>query len=159
MNVVRWMLIGSPALLFAALAACTTSTHSRMMSLAETLERNAVAFASDTHYEPAASDLTTGPESVERGFPGAQDFAYQAEEFRKTVQDRAGDRKIMLAYERLWRGYHTLSDQVERSENRQAKVDFKPVSQAFGAVQNGMQAYADPSLLSRGGYQFDPYYN
>lgn len=52
-----------------------------------------------------------------------------------------------------------LSDDVSSAHDR---ADFKPAMEAFAEVQRDVKnkyAYADSSLLTSGGYQFDPYYN
>jgi hypothetical protein len=150
MIVLRSSVIATSALVLVVLTSCAT-THSNMMASAGRLERSAGAFASDT-----------------RGyFRDAAEFADQAHEFRETV-DQAGDREVILAYEQLWRSYQALHHEVqalhhevERLDSRQAQIDFKPVTQAFGDVVRDMSGYADAdsALYARGGYQHDPYYD
>jgi isopenicillin N synthase-like dioxygenase len=143
MIVVRSSVIVMSALVLVALASCATM-HNNMMTSAGRLERTADAFASDT-----------------RGyFRHAPEFTDQAHDFRETV-DRAGDREVILAYKQLWRSYQALRDEVERSDNRQAQVDVKPVTRAFRDIVLDISGYADAdsALYARGGYQHDPYYD
>jgi hypothetical protein len=88
----------------------------------------------------------------------AQDFADRAHDFRQAVAT-AGDQDVVLAFHSLWRSYRALSDEVSSANDR---ADFKPAMEAFAEVQRDVKnkyAYADSSLLTSGGYQFDPYYN
>jgi hypothetical protein len=146
------MAIAMAALVLGVLAGCAT-THVPMMTSADRLERNAEAFANVTAHESAVTDPTTGYLSDARG------FAHQAHDFRETVEDRAGDREVTLAFEHLWHSYHALRDEVDRSDSRQAQVGLKPVTQAFLRVEHEMAGYADSALYARGGYRYDPYYN
>jgi hypothetical protein len=144
MSVVRSNVIVTSALILVVLASCATTHSKNMMISAGRLERIADAFSSDA-----------------RGyFRDAPEFADQAHDFRETV-DRAGDRDVILAYERLWRTYHSLRQEVERSDSRQAEVDLKPVTRAFRDVVRDISGYvdADSALYARGGYQHDPYYD
>jgi hypothetical protein len=136
------------------LAGCTT-TQTRTTIAAQRLERSAEAFVAGTCYEPNAGCSTN------RYLPAARAFADQAQRFGQTLQG-AGDQEVVLAFERLWRSYHALRDEVNHSGDRQARAELKPVTRSFIDVQlhvkNGY-SYADPTLYASGGYTFDPYYN
>jgi hypothetical protein len=129
------------ALVLVALASCAT-TQSNMMASVDRLERSADEFDTDTHGY----------------FRNAAEFADQAHDFRATV-DRAGDREVIVAYERLWRSYQALRQEVQGSDSPQAQVALKPVTQAFRGVVRGVSGYADSAVYARGGYQHDPYYD
>jgi hypothetical protein len=118
------------------------STQSRTLDSAEELELRAVAFADATR------------------FPPANEFAAQADRFRQTVTHAAGDQGVVLAYRELWHSYHALQDQVDGS-SPPIRAALKPVKRAFIHIQRHMSAYAhaDQSILARGGYVLDPYYN
>lgn len=136
------------------LAGCTT-TQTRTEKAAQTLERSAEAFVAGTCYEPNAGCATS------RYLPAARVFADQARRFDQTLQG-AGDREVVLAFERLWRSYHTLRDEVSRSRDHQARDELKPVTRKFIDVQRDVKngySYADPTVYASGGYTFDPYYN
>jgi len=136
------------------LAGCAT-TRTRTAKAAERLERSAAAFVIRTCYEPNATC------SRNRYLPAARAFAEQARRFGQTLH-RAGDQKVILAFECLWLSYHTLRDEVNRSPNRQGQADLKPVTRAFIDVQRHVKngySYADPALYASGGYTLDPYYN
>jgi hypothetical protein len=125
------------------LVGCAT-VQSSMMRSADNLGSSANAFAGDAG----------------RPFPHAAEFASQARYFLETV-DRAGDREVISAYERLWDAYHALRDEVERSGSRRAEAGFKSVTQEFTYVARDIRGYADAdsSIYARGGFQHDPYYD
>jgi hypothetical protein len=124
-----------------------------MMTSADQLERDAQAFAAVAQPRPSVADSTTDY------LWEARDLAAQAHVFRETVEDGAGDRNVTLAYERLWHSYHSLRNELDRSDNHQAQVALKPVTKAFLQVEGDMRGYADTALYARGGYKRDPYYN
>jgi len=129
------------------LASCAT-THGLTAPAADTLERQADAFATDVRGEASPTDYTRR----------AQDFADQAHDFSQSV-GKAGDQDVVLAFQSLWRSYHALSGDVRSANDR---AHFKPVTAAFAEVQLDVKnryGYADGSLWSSGGYVFDPYYN
>lgn len=130
-------------LVLMTLVGCAT-VHSSIMRSADNLGSSASAFAVDAG----------------RDFPRAAEFSNQAGYFLETV-DRASDREVISAYERLWAAYHALRYEVEHSGNQRAEADFKPVTQAFTHVARDMRGYADAdgSLYARGGFQHDPYYD
>jgi hypothetical protein len=138
---VKSKVVATSALVLVALASCAT-TQSNMMTSVGRLERSVDAFDTDTHGY----------------FRNAAEFADQAHDFRTTV-DRAGDREVIVAYERLWRGYQALRQEVQGSDSPQAQVALKPVTQAFRGVVRGVSGYADSAVYARGGYQHDPYYD
>jgi hypothetical protein len=141
--IVRSSVIATAAWVLVALAGCAT-TRSNTLTAAGRLQQSADAFDSDTRGE----------------FPDSAAFADQAHYFRQTV-DQAGDREVISVYEELWRRYHALRDEVNHSDSREARVALKPVTRAFRTVVTDMQGFADadPALLARGGFQFDPYYD
>jgi hypothetical protein len=119
---------------------------------ADRLEQQADAFASDARQE--ASDNHAMSTYAQH----AQDFAHQAHDFRQAVAT-ASDQEVTFAFHSLWHSYHDLRDDVSSAHDR---ADFKPAKEAFAAVQRDVKekyAYADGTLLTSGGYQFDPYYN
>ena len=125
------------------LAGCAT-VHGNMTTSAGNLAACATAFA-----------LEAGQQ-----LPEAAEFAGEAHDFVGTL-DRAGDRKVILTYQRLWDAYHDLRDEVARSASLQARIDFKPVTRAFAEVALDARGYADAddALYARGGFQHDPYYD
>jgi hypothetical protein len=124
------------------------ATYGHTAQAAQMLERQADAFASDARGEASPADYARR----------AQDFAAQAHDFSQSV-GKASDRDVVLAFQSLWRSYHDLSGDVRSADDR---AHFKPVSAAFAEVQLDVKnryADADGSLLTSGGYVFDPYYN
>jgi len=136
------------------LAACTT-TPTGSAAAADELERSAALFADRTCYEPNNA-CSTG-----QCLPAACGFAVRAREFRQ-VLDSAGPQEVLVAFKRLWRGYHALRGEVYLSGDQQLRINLKPITQAFVDVQRHVitaYSYADPALYANGGYIFDPYYN
>jgi hypothetical protein len=140
-----------------ALAGCET-THARLTSAADRLERSAAALDRQTRNEP---DPTRSSSGYLPGLPGAREFAQQAHDFRQTV-DGAGSQDVIYAYKNLWRSYHGLRDEVGGLHSRTIRADLEPVTEAFvdveRIVKNGY-APADGTLYSSGAYSFDPEYN
>jgi hypothetical protein len=136
------------------LAGCTT-THARTIRAADRLERSANTFAGYELQWPHAADSDT------QMFLKAREFADEAHDFRRTI-DTAGDAEVVLAFERLWRSYHAVLQEITRARNREARADLRPVTERFVDVQREVKnaySYADNALYPSGGYQFDPYYN
>jgi hypothetical protein len=135
------------------LASCaTTTTHGVTVQAVDRLERQADAFASDARREASLNHRMSAYAQH------AQDFADRAHDFRQAVAT-AGDQDVVLAFHSLWHSYRALSDDVRSAHDR---ADFKPAMEAFAEVQRDVKnkyASADSSLLTSGGYQFDPYYN
>jgi hypothetical protein len=135
------------------LAGCaTTTTHGDTVQAVNGLERAADAFASDARHEVSLNHRMGAYAQH------AQTFADQAHNFRQAVAT-AGDQDVVLAFHSLWHSYRALSDDVSSAHDR---ADFKPAMEAFAEVQRDVKnkyASADSSLLTSGGYQFDPYYN
>ena len=125
------------------LVGCVTA-HSDMIRSVNNLQRNASTFVGNPGNQ----------------FPHASQFVGQADSFLETVQS-AGDREVILAYDRLWDMYHVLRAEVARSGSRQAEIEFKPLTQAFSYIVLDMQGYAnaDAVVYARGGFQHDPYYD
>jgi hypothetical protein len=135
-------------------AGCET-THTRTARAADKLEQRINTFAA------GACDQSSAACSSRQQLVAARSFADQVQEFRETIEND-GDQAVVFAFQRLWRSYHALRDEVYRLRDRQLQVDFKPVTQAFVHVQldvkNGY-SYADPTVYASGGYVLDPYYN
>jgi hypothetical protein len=133
------------------LASCAT-THGAPLQAANRLEQQADTFASDVRRE---ASLNQGMSAYAQH---AQDFAEQAHDFSHAVATAAGDHDVVYAFHSLWRSYHTLSDDVRSAQDR---ADFKPAMAAFAEVKQDVTnryAGSDGSLLTSGGYQYDPYY-
>ena len=114
------------------LAGCVT-THGTLQSSAERLERSAVELQSD-----ARDDGSGGY------YRDAQEFASEARDFRQTLEDRrADDDDIQDAFRDLSRHYHALRDEVDGSRDRDAELDFKPVTEAYLDVEREMRRVGD----------------
>ena len=152
---VRAFVIATLLLAVDLLVGCAT-TGNRTAAAADRLERAADAFAGRSCYEPNVA-CTNNPH-----LQAARGFSDEAREFRRTLEEGAGDRDVLLAYERVWRRYRTLRYEVSRLGDGALRADWSPVTAAFADVQQHVRAWysdADPYLYSRGGYVLDPYYN
>ena len=154
MRVVRTVRVVISWLAVVLFAGCET-THTRTARAADKLEQRIDTFAAGACYQSSAAC------SSRQQLAAARWFAGQVQEFRETCEN-GGDQEVVFAFQRLWRSYHALRDEVYRLRERQLKVDFKPVTQAFVDVQRDVKngySYADPTVYASGGYVFDPYYN
>jgi outer membrane murein-binding lipoprotein Lpp len=121
----RKIALGVVGLAFFALAGCAT-TGGNLTSSAERLERSAAQLARD------------GRDSSRYG-TDARELADTAYDFRRTVTDRrTEDRDIRLAFEELSHDYHSLRDEVDRSESTDARADFRAVTEAYLDVEREM---------------------
>ena len=81
----------------------------------------------------------------------AQDFADRAQELRRAVEDPEAEREeISASFDSLSRSDHALRDEVERSDDRDARRDLRPVTRAYLDVEDdrggaGAGAGAQPS--------------
>jgi hypothetical protein len=140
-------------LLIVLLTGCT-AMRIRTTAAAENLEHSADVFAQRACYDVKAECSTSQ-------YLPARVLAQQTREFRQIVSD-SGDRDVVAAFQGLWRAYHSLRDEVYRSDNHPLRADFEPVTHAFTDVQRDVKngySYADPTLYNSGGYKLDPYYN
>lgn len=140
---VGWL---AASLMAVALAGCATTPHGGLDHSANRLDRNAQTFAEDAQEAPRGyaenTDYTTD----------AQDFADRAHEFRRTVEDSGSDqRDVRAAFDALSRSYHTLRDDVQRSDSDAARHDLRPVTQAYLDVEDDMGG-AGPSRYSEADY-------
>jgi chromosome segregation ATPase len=111
---------------FVWLGGCAT-TSGGLSSSADRLERNAETLArnADDDYSRDAREL-----------------ADQAQDFRQAVQDRrADDRDIRGEFEELSRDYHALRDEIDRSDSREAQMDFRAVTEAYLDIEREMSEY------------------
>ena len=89
-------------------------TRGGLTSSADRLEHSAHVFAQNARDEPPGYSR------------GARELADRAYEFRRTVEERrAGGAEVKESFERLSRSYHALRDEVERSDSREARIDFE----------------------------------
>jgi hypothetical protein len=133
--------IGLSIAVFAAvaLAGCAT-THGSLASSAERLERSAVELQSD-----ARDDGASGSYSRD-----AQEFAAEARDFRRVLTDRDADEDdVEDAFRDLSGRYHALRDEVERSRDRDAELDFKQVTEAYLDVEREMRRVGDRDRYAR----------
>ena len=131
--------LGIAAVAAIGLAGCAT-TSGNLTSSAERLERNAVELQRDARDDGASNGY----------YRDAQQFADEASDFRRTLADRHDDRDdVRDAFRDLSDRYHALRDEVERSRDRDAEVDFKPVTEAYLDVEREMRKYEDHDRYAR----------
>jgi hypothetical protein len=151
---IRTVVVAISWLAVVLVAGCET-THTRTATAADKLEQRIDAFAAGACDQPSAAC------SNRQQLAAVRWFADQVQEFRETCEN-GGDQEVVFAFQRLWRSYHALRDEVYGLRDRQLQVDFKSVTQAFVDVQldvkNGY-SYADATVYASGGYVLDPYYN
>ena len=137
MDVARNVASTTVGFLLVALASCVT-THGNLTSSADRLEHNANALAQDLRDEPPSGDYPSGYTR------DARELAEQAHDFRRTVEDTdARDGDVKSAFERLSRSYHSLRDDVDRADSHAAKVDLRPVTEAYLDVEREMGGYPE----------------
>ncbi len=147
MFVVRNVGFSMAGFMLVALAGCAT-TQGNLTSSADRLEHNADALAREEPRDTRAADYPTTGYSRD-----ARELADQAHDFRRTVMDRrADDREVKAAFEHVSRSYHTLRDDVDRSDSRDAQADLKPVTDAYLDVERAMGGYPDADRYARDGY-------
>jgi hypothetical protein len=117
---------------------CAT-THGNLTSSADRLERSAVELQRDARDDGSGSY-----------YRDAQEFASETHDFRRTLDDRRTDRDdLQDAFRDLSGRYHALRDEVERSHDRDAERDFKPVTEAYLDVEREMRRVGDHDRYAR----------
>jgi len=122
------------------LAGCVT-THGNLASSAERLERSAAELRADARNDASSSY-----------YRDAQEFADETRDFRLTIEDRHTERDnhdLNDAFRDLSSRYHALRDEVERSRDREAELDFKPVTEAYLDVEREMRRVGDRDRYAR----------
>ena len=120
------------------LAGCVT-THGNLQSSADRLERSAVELQSHARADGSSNY-----------YRDAQEFAAETRDFNRTLDDRRADRDdVQDAFRDLSSRYHALRDEVERSHERDAELDFKPVTEAYLDVEREMRHMGDRDRYAR----------
>ena len=127
------------ALAAVGLAGCVT-THGNLESSAERLERSADELRADARAMAVSSGY----------YRDAQEFAAEARDFRRTLEERRADRDdVKDAFRDLSGRYHALRDEVERTRDRDAELDFKPVTEAYLDVEREMRRVGERDRVAR----------
>jgi hypothetical protein len=120
------------------IAGCAT-THGNLESSAERLERSAEELRADARDDGASSY-----------YRDAQELAEEARDFRRALDERDTDRDdVRDAFRDLSSRYHALRDEVDRTRDRDAEIDFKPVTEAYLDVEREMRRYDDRDRVAR----------
>src|SRR5262249_13151883 len=134
----------SAATLVALMSGCATSPHGNLARSADRLDHNAQVLAHD--------DRGYATSNYARE---ADVLAEKSHDFRRTVEDPRADRRDLdSAFESLSRSYHSLRDDVDRSDSREAQLDLKPVTEAYLDVEREMGGYPAKDRYAR---DRDPY--
>ncbi len=117
-----------PVVALMAMAGCATSPHGNLAQSSARLEQNADALSRDR-------DRTASTSYARE----ADELAQKAHDFRRIVQDSRADRRdVDESFESLSKTYHTLRDDVDRADSREAQLDLKPVTEAYLDVEREM---------------------
>jgi hypothetical protein len=127
------------------LAGCM-SNRGNLTNAADNLEYNANTLVRDAHDDSARGDYRPPYERDARA------LADDAHEFRRAVDDRAGDGDVRMAFERVSRSYHALRDEVAHSESLQARRDFAPVTDSYRQLEHDLGIYAEDDRQARADY-------
>jgi hypothetical protein len=135
MFVAKTVSVGIAACMLLGLASCAT-TRGNLASSADQLEHSANSLARDVRDEPSRRDSDT---SYVRD---AHTLADDAHEFRRTAEDgRASNSDVRAAFDRVSRSYHVVRDDVEHSEDREVRSDFKAVTDAYLDIERELGGY------------------
>jgi hypothetical protein len=130
---VKRIALTTAALAAVGLAGCAT-TEGNLASSAERLERSADELRADARDDSANGSY----------YRDAQEFADETHDFRRALEDRDSDRDdVKEAFRDLSERYHALRDEVEDSSDRDAELDFKPVTEAYLDVEREMRRYGE----------------
>jgi outer membrane murein-binding lipoprotein Lpp len=126
-----------------ALAGCASSPHGNNLARsADRLESNADALARHDHDDRGYASTSYSRE--------ADELAEKAHDFRRAVEDRDSNRgDLDAAFQSLSRTYHDLRDDVDHSDNREAQLDLKPVTDAYLDVEREMGGYHGEDRVAR----------
>jgi hypothetical protein len=128
---------GIVACMAVGLASCAT-TRSDLASSADQLEHSANTLARDARDEPPGRDYQT------TYVRDAHALADDAREFRRTAEDRrATNSDVKAAFERVSRSYHVVRDEVEHSDDRNVRSDFKTVTDAYLDIERDIGGYPE----------------
>jgi hypothetical protein len=138
MTVVRTLVLAVAAASLGALAGCV-STRGHLTSDTHQLESDARALAADAGPVPAGPGVAY-PTIYARDSVALAD---SARDLRHAIEDGA-DGDVRIAFDRVSRAYHAVRDEVEHSDNLQARNDLGPVTEAYRAVENDL-GYPPPT--------------
>jgi outer membrane murein-binding lipoprotein Lpp len=132
MFVARTVIAALTSCVLLGLTGCVTTARSNLAHSADRLETNADELAAD------ARD-TEYPAGFVRDTHVLSDAA---REFRHTVEDsNATDADVRAAFDLLSHDYHAVRDDVEHADSREARVDLRPVTQAYLDIEGEMGGY------------------
>jgi hypothetical protein len=124
-----------PVVALMTVAGCASSpSHESLTRSAARLEQNADALSRGDHDRGAYASTSYARE--------ADELAQRAHDFRRTIEDSRADRRdVDESFESLSHSYHSLRDDVDHADSREAQLDLKPVTEAYLDVERGMGGY------------------
>lgn len=127
------------------LGACA-STRGNLTGAADNLEFNANTLVRDAHDDSARTDYrpTYGRD--------ARSLADSAHDLRRTVDERASDAEVRVAFDHVSRSYHAVRDEVAHSGDLQAQRDFGAVTDSYRRVEHDLGVYPDRDREARADY-------
>jgi hypothetical protein len=131
------------------LGACA-STHGSLTGAAENLEFNANTLVRDAHDDSARTDYqpTYGHD--------ARSLADGAHDLRRTIDERASDAEVRVAFDHVSRSYHAVRDEVAHSGDLQAQRDFGAVTDSYRRIERDLGVYPDRDREARADYPPPP---
>lgn len=113
-----------------AVGGCAT-TGGNLSSSANRLERSAYALQDEARDEGERSSFRRD----------AGELAEEAREFRRVVEDRdSSDSDVQDAFEDVSRRYHSMRDEVDRSDSRDTAEEFQPVTEAYLDIERELRS-------------------
>jgi uncharacterized membrane protein YccC len=113
-----------------AVGGCAT-TGGSLTSSATRLERSAYALQEEANDSDVRSDFRRD----------ARQLAEEAREFRRVVEDRDSSKEdVHDAFEDVSRRYHAMRDEVDRDNDREARAEFRDVTEAYLDVEREMRS-------------------
>lgn len=132
MRDVRIMAITLASTVMLALFGCATG-RSSLSNSAERLDQSAASYARTVSGESASDD------SLSRYNRDVLALSDDAHALRRASEDRrASDADVRAAFDRVARSYHSVRDDVDRSDSRTAREDLAPVTQSYLDVERDM---------------------
>jgi len=113
------------------------STRANLSNAADNLEFNANTLVRDAHDDAARTDYRA---TYARD---ARVLADSAHDLRRTVDERASDADLRVAFDHVSRSYHAVRDEVAHSGDLQAQRDFGAVTDSYRQLEHDLGIYPD----------------
>lgn len=126
------------------------SPRANLTGAADNLEFNANTLVRDAHDDSARTDYqpTYGRD--------ARSLADSAHDLRRSIDERASDAEVRVAFDHVSRSYHAVRDEVAHSGDLQAQRDFGAVTDSYRRVEHDLGVYPDRDREARADYPPPP---